>query len=173
MEPGVIAALASSAGALIGAIAVWIRSESANRRRESEQEAREAQWKQDVIDQQRQDMAGMMADRDAAHSREIDLLTRRVTDLETELKRLREDLTRRDEEIARVRTELEEAKRRIHQLELDNAKLDAQKTALIEQNSLLREQNAELYRMADRWNAFARQYIVKPAITEEPEEKAA
>ncbi len=160
MEPGVTAALAAGISALLGAWAAAIRLNAKMAKQRAEDERQRNLWEQQTIDKQRDALAAMVAERDAAHNREVEILTRRVVDLEAELKRLRNDLQRRDEEIARVRTELDDARRRIHQLELDNAKLDAQKTALIEQNALLREQNAELYRMANDWNAFARQYVV-------------
>lgn len=164
MEPGVLAALAAGFSAMLGAWAAAIRLNARIAQVRAEDERSRNQWEQETIDRQREALVALITERDEAHSREVEILTARVADLEAELKRLRNDLQRRDEEIARVRAELDDARRRIHQLELDNAKLDAQKTALIEQNALLREQNAELYRMASDWNAFARKYIVKPGI---------
>lgn len=162
IEPGIIAALAAAVSALLGAWAASIRAAAKMQEARSEDEHTRNLWEQTTIDKQRDAMAAMMAERDAASCRELDLLTRRISDLESELKRLRADLEKRDAELARVRTELDEAKRRIHQLELDNAKLDAQKTARDEQIVLLREQNAELYRMAADWTSFARQYMTRP-----------
>lgn len=167
IAPEAVTVLVAAVSAFVGALAGIIKVSGNIKARAAEEAHRRDEWERDLIDRQRQDLAVALAASDQVRERELLLLKQRITDLEGEVKRLKAALQDRDDELVKVRNELDEAKRKIQKLEIVNAGLEAQRSAQDEQTQLLREQNAELYKMAEGWNTFARQYMAKPADRQE------
>lgn len=167
------ALVVGAAGVLTG-VGFWIRARANIAEKDAEKNRCEELWKQDTINELRQEQAELMANREKALSAQIGQLSERVTaqraridSFEAEVIELRADRQRKDDQIARLTD-------RVHTLELENERLKGQRDARDEQVELLKQelallrgQSSALFQLVREVSTLV-QVVTRPSPTPSP-----